>query len=418
MDPDRVPPPTDHATAARATAAPAPLASDPLASAPPASDPRASGPLADAGAPRVVCMLCPGGTEHAGGIGRWAGYMRTAWREAALSPPLEIVDTRGFGGWRVAAATFARALARLAALRVRGRLGLIHVNLSVRGSSLRKCIIGLLARLAGVKFVLHLHSGRFFAFHAGLPYPGRLALRLLFAAAERVVVLGEVWADRVVAVLGVPRDRITVLYNAAPRPARLARGTPPDGICHIVMLGRLGAPKGVPELLEALAGETLRGRRWRATLAGDGDAAPVLAEAARSGIGGRVACPGWLDADAVSALLDEADILVLASRSENLPVSVIEALAHRVAVVSTRVGSLGELLEDGVSALLVPVRDPPALAGALARLIDDAGLRARIAAGGHAVFRARLDAAVAAPRLAALYRAVMDRAVMDRSPVP
>ena len=84
--------------------------------------------------------------------------------------------------------------------------------------------------------------------------------------------------------------------------------------------------------------------------------------------------------------------------------SVLEALAHGVAVVATPVGTTPEILENGVSALLVPPGDVTALGEALARLIDDPALRGRIAAAGHGVFRARLDIALAAERLTELYR--------------
>ncbi|MBS0559436.1 MAG: glycosyltransferase family 4 protein [Proteobacteria bacterium] len=355
----------------------------------------------------VVCMLCPGGTEHAGGIGRWAGYMLHEWRDQGLTPPLEIVDTRGFGGWTVAGTTFARALWRLLTLRRRGRLGIIHANLAVRGSAVRKCIVGVFARAAGVPLIVQLHAGHFFDFYDNLPPPGRLALRKLFASAARIIVLGHVWQERVVAELGIPSERITVLYNSVHAPARLARTDAPDGVCHIVMLGRLGPPKGLPELLEAMASEGMRARAWRATLAGDGDVEAVMTEARRRGIADRVVCPGWLGADAVAALLAQADILVLPSRSENLPVAVIEALAYRIAVVTTPVGATPELVEDGVSALFVPTRNPEALAEALGRLIDDPVLRAEIARRGHEVFTARLDASVAAPILASIYQTVM-----------
>jgi len=355
----------------------------------------------------VVCMLCPGGTEHAGGIGRWAGYMLREWQDQNLRPPLEIVDTRGYGGWLVAGRAFLRALWRLAVLRRQGRLGIIHANLAVRGSAVRKCIVGLLARAMGVPLIVQLHAGHFFDFYDNLPYPGRFALRQLFAHAARVIVLGNVWQERVTAELGIPPDRITVLYNSVRTPERLARTEAPDLVCHIVMLGRLGPPKGVPELLEAMASEAMRARKWRATLAGDGDVGAVMAEARRLGIADRIDCPGWLGADAVAQLLLQTDILVLPSRSENLPVAVIEALSYRIAVVTTPVGATPELVQDGVSALFVPTRNSDALARALARLIDDPEFRAEIARRGHDVFTARLDASVAAPILASIYQAMM-----------
>jgi glycosyltransferase involved in cell wall biosynthesis len=352
-------------------------------------------------------MLCPGGVEHSGGIGRWAGYMEREWTRQALRPPLEIVDTRGFGGPAVGVRAFASALARLCRLRARGELALVHANLSADGSTLRKALVALLARALRVPLVVHLHSGRFFRFYARLPRPLQRAVRRLFARAERVIVLGSVWRDQVVEILGVPPGKIMVLPNAVGRPSALARDAPPDGVCHIVFLGRLFPPKGVPELIEALASPALAGRPWRATLAGDGDAASYRAAAESGGIADRVAFPGWLQQDAVGALLREADLVVLPSHSENLPVSVVEALAYRVAVVATPVGATPELIADGESALFVPVGDSVALAAALARLIDDPALRRRIAEAGHRVFLDKLDAAAAARSLVALYKSVL-----------
>jgi glycosyltransferase involved in cell wall biosynthesis len=95
--------------------------------------------------------------------------------------------------------------------------------------------------------------------------------------------------------------------------------------------------------------------------------------------GGRVRALGWLDRDAVAAALDEADIMVLPSVSEGLPVALLEARAHGTAVVATRVGGIPEAITDGVDGVLVAPRDPAALARAIAQLASDPARRARLA---------------------------------------
>ncbi|MBS0560094.1 MAG: glycosyltransferase family 4 protein, partial [Proteobacteria bacterium] len=222
--------------------------------------------------------------------------------------------------------------------------------------------------------------------------------------------------DQVIAELGVPPAKVSAFYNAVAMPARLAREAPPDGVCHIVMLGRLGKRKGLPQLLDALSSETMRARPWRATLAGDGEVEATRAALRRTRMDSRVVCTGWLDADAVARLLHKADILVLPSLAEGLPIAILEALAHRVAVVATPVGSTPELLRDGDSAVFVPPGDAAALAAGLSSLIDDPAKRARIAAAGHAVFSARLDAAVSATALQAMYREILAPATVHQHP--
>jgi glycosyltransferase involved in cell wall biosynthesis len=354
----------------------------------------------------IVMLSCDGFTR--GGIGRWVSYVFAAWAEIADAPPLRMIDTRAPSG-RVGPSivAFARAMATLAWLCLSGRVGLVHANVADRGSTARKLIATAIAGLFGVKAVVHLHSGSYFDFYRGLSAVGRWAVRRMFNRAAKVIVLGKVWEDAVVAELEVPRANVVVLFNGAPSPApggpgRLAAAAE----CHIVMLARLGRPKGVDDLMIALGSDMLRTLPWRATLAGSG-APPYQAEAVARGLAERIVFPGWVGPDAAEALLRTADILVLPSHFECMPVSVIEAMAHGVAVVTTPVGAVPEIVADGVSGLLVPVRDPAALATALARLIAEPLLRKRLGAGGRAVFEASLDVRQSARRLAALYALIM-----------
>ncbi len=360
-------------------------------------------------APKRIAMMVPGGLEHSGGIGRWAGYVTLAWRDQDLQPPLEIIDTRGFGNAGVAAWSFLKALARLIVLGLGGRLGVIHANLSVRGSTVRKYGIGVLARLMGVPLVLHLHGSSYATFYEGLPGFFQRRVRALFGQAEQVIVLGESWADWVSAALSVPRSKITVLYNGVRAPDPAPRPGVAGAACHIVLLGRIGARKGVPELLAALSSDALRQRRWRATLAGDGEVDTYAREAATRGLAGRVVFTGWLDAPQAAALIADADILVLPSHAENFPISVIEALANRVAVVTTPIGATPELLTQDRSVRFVPVGDADALADTLCALIDDPESRSRIAAAGHEVFVEKLDIDMLAAKLASLHARLLVR---------
>ena len=345
-------------------------------------------------------MLVPGGRDHAGGIGRWAGYLEDSWTVQQLQPSLALIDTRDTGHAGRAAVAFTGALARLIRLRLTGRLGAVHANLSTRGSTVRKWIVSVLTSVLGVPLVLHLHGSGYDRFYADLPGFWQRRVVGLFRRAERVVVLGQSWADWVTQTLQIAPDRVEILYNGVPLPVCQSRV---PGPCRILLLGRLGARKGVPELLAALGSPALRARAWTATLAGDGDVSGARHTVEATGLADRITLPGWLDADAAAALLAQADILVLPSHAENFPISIIEALAATVAVIATPVGATPELLVDDQSALFVPVGDVDALAAALARLIDEPDRRSAIAAAGHAVFRAQLDIDMLAVRLAALH---------------
>jgi glycosyltransferase involved in cell wall biosynthesis len=175
-------------------------------------------------------------------------------------------------------------------------------------------------------------------------------------------------------------ERSVVIHNAvdvtaAPRSPH-DRATP-----RLIAVGRLKAPKDFVTLVRALA--ALRGRTYEALIVGDGpDRGAVEAEIERLGLEGRVQLAG--ERSDVPELLAASDVFVLSSRSEGLPVSVLEAMAAQLPVVASRVGGLGELVVDGETGLLVPPGDETALAEALGRLVDDRELRRKLGAAGRA----------------------------------
>jgi glycosyltransferase involved in cell wall biosynthesis len=109
--------------------------------------------------------------------------------------------------------------------------------------------------------------------------------------------------------------------------------------------------------------------------------------------------------DDATRLIAGADLFVLASHHEGLPVSVMEALVLGVPVVAPEVGGLREAVTDGESGILVQPGDPAALAGAIERVATDAELRAKLAAGAVRD-GARFSSAGAIARVEAIYRAV------------
>jgi glycosyltransferase involved in cell wall biosynthesis len=192
-----------------------------------------------------------------------------------------------------------------------------------------------------------------------------------------------------------------VLPNATRQPTLPHRGGGEQA--HILFLGRIGDRKGVPQLGDALA-RMLPIANWRATIAGDGALELARQRAVELGLADRVALPGWADADAVAALIADADIMVLPSFEENLPMSIIEGMASGLAIVATPVGAVEDIVSDGETGLLVPAGDVDALAAALTRLVTDPALRQRLGAAGLAVHRARLDIEPYVDRLAAIWK--------------
>ncbi len=296
---------------------------------------------------------------------------------------------------------FVRALLRIAAWSLRGRGRIVHVHATVRGSAYRKSLCLLLAKVLRRRVVVQVHSGPgdIAAFRAGLGRSSLALFRSALAAADAVLTVSGASAAAL-AEAGV-RGEIGVVPNPAPPAPAFERAEPEDGRLHLAYLGGFANPaKGGDVLLEALERLLTGVHRLRVTMAGPGELSPeARALCERSAA---VEWVGWLDADAKDELLRDATVLVMPSRSEGLPMALLEAMAYGMAVLATRVGGIPEVVDDGVEGLLVPAEDPVALAEALNRLAADPEFRARLAAAARARAE-RLDAVEVAGRLEALY---------------
>lgn len=132
------------------------------------------------------------------------------------------------------------------------------------------------------------------------------------------------------------------------------------------------AIKAMPAILAACPGARL-------TIAGSGPALAALTQlAAGQGVAGAVRFTGRLDPDAMAALYREADLVLNPTRVDNMPNSVLEAMASGVPVISSAVGGVPFVIENGVTGLLVRPDDPQAMADAAISLLDAAPRRAAL----------------------------------------
>jgi glycosyltransferase involved in cell wall biosynthesis len=283
----------------------------------------------------------------------------------------------------------------------------VHVNSSKAG------LLGRLAAwIAGVPIrVYTVHGWAFSASSGPSAIVYRRAERLAARLTTRTVCVseGERAAGLAARTCG---ERTTVVIrngiDAAGRPVAHP-GTNP---VRLVTVGRLQAPKDPLTFIRALGRMTER--HWTATLVGDGvDRPSVESEVRRLGLGEAVALPGTRDD--VIEILAASQVFVLSSRSEALPVSILEAMAAGLPIVASRVGGVAELVVEGETGLLVPPGRPDVLAGAIERLIDDPGLRERMGAAA----RVRVEAEFAVDSFVAAHDALYRHELAHRGlPLP
>ncbi len=269
----------------------------------------------------------------------------------------------------------------------------------------------LAARRVGAALVLHEH----FADPRMPAYQG-LADRMLARFTDRAIAVSGSTRDFLVRERHVPAKRVRLIWNGAPlaefAPVTLATalatrrelGLPADAPV-VGSISRLSEQKGHRHLLDAAARVLPRRKDTRFLIVGDGDQmGPLRQQADALGIAPSVVFAGHrLD---VPALLGALDVFCISSTYEGTPLALFEAMAAGKAIVSTAVDGCREVLEDGVTGLLVPPRDPDALAAALLRALADEALRASLAKRAREA-SARYDIAACVAQMQDLYDEVL-----------
>jgi glycosyltransferase involved in cell wall biosynthesis len=323
------------------------------------------------------------------------GPLRTAAAEAGVRfVGLEHVR-RSINPWRDVA-----GFVELVRLLRRERPDILHASSSKAG------VLGRLAAwVAGVPIRIFTVHGWAFSAYSGLAGSAyRWADRLARPLTTVTICVSENERAAGIRARTCSAERTVVIRNAAPLDGA-SRARHDGARPLLVAVGRLKAPKDFVTLVRALR---LLRPGFEALIVGDGPDRPTLeSEIRRLHLEDRVRLTG--ERHDVPDLLAAADVFVLSSESEGLPVSVLEAMATGLPVVASRVGGLPELIVDGETGLLVEPRDPDALAAALERLVADRALRRELGAAGRAYAEAHFDPESFARAHVNLYAAELGR---------
>jgi glycosyltransferase involved in cell wall biosynthesis len=151
----------------------------------------------------------------------------------------------------------------------------------------------------------------------------------------------------------------------------------------VLFLGWIYDFKGVYDLLHAWVLFRQRCPGWKLVVGGKGEVDRFLAEADRLGVRPDLEFLGWAGPETKVAELRRADIVVLPSYSEGMPVSVLEGMAYGAAVATTPVGGVPDMMQEGVHGMWMQPGDIGGIAETLARLAESAELRRRLARAAY-----------------------------------
>jgi len=295
--------------------------------------------------------------------GRWFSALRLAWR------------TRSPGAKALLYQLFYFAEAGVLAAHLKAK-GVVHLHNHFGNSS---CTVAMLtSEISGIPYSFTEHGPALFF------EPMRWRIDEKIARARSIVAISHFCRSQLMLFSDQRHwPRISIVHCGVD-PDRYGRKPRDSFGKRVLFVGRLDAVKGAPLLLRAFAALQKDHPDATLTLIGDGPDRPGLESQTRAlGLGDAVTFAGYQPQEAVADFLEEADMLVLPSFAEGVPVVLMEAMASRIPVIATQVAGVPELIADGEAGFVVPPGDVPTLAARMHTLLSDPDLCRRMGIAGR-----------------------------------
>lgn len=277
---------------------------------------------------------------------------------------------------------------------------IVHVHGASDNSFWRKRIFIYLAKSLGKKIVYHVHGGGFKEFYNCNPE----AVKSLFNKVDVVVALSSSW--RAFFETELAHDNVEVIENVVSPPFLFPVKS--DQRIHFLFLGKLGRGKGIYDLMDALADDidALTGKVVL-HIGGNGEVDQVQQRIRELGLECVVVFEGWVAGEKKTDLLNMADVYIMPSYNEGLPISILEAMAYGLPIISTPVGGIPEILVDNENGILVAPGDRKAIGKAVLRMVKDEDFRRKAGESSYRKVQPYFPESVSG-KLEAMYRELLD----------
>jgi len=323
-------------------------------------------------------------------------------------PDIEIqhIATRDEGSIFYRGIVFGKALGLLVWRLLIRETDLVHIHIADGGSILRKSIIAVIAFLFHKPVLLQAHGAVFHINYSGLPKYAQQSISWIFRQCHGLIALTSFWKDFYVSNLGLDTKRVFVLLNPTEIPNQL-----PNRInslkVKLVFLGRIGQRKGTFDLINAFA--SLPANLINCSeliIAGDGEIEQGQRLVESFNLTEKIKFLGLINAQQRDLLLATADIYVLPTYNEGLPLALLEAMAWGLPVITTPVSGIPDVVTSGKNGLLVTPGNIQQLSETIQLLIEDEDLRHSLGRVARETV-ASLDVEFYWQHLAEIYRLVL-----------
>lgn len=248
------------------------------------------------------------------------------------------------------------------------KIKIVHIHTASYNSFYRSSYYIKVAKFFNKKVILHIHGGGFKEFHKTNPKKISSILNLC----DRIITLSKSWKTFFERITN--NIQIDIVENLV-SPPNLEKCKINNKV-HLLFLGLICNDKGIFDLIEVIhQNENFLKNKMILHIGGNGDIKKLETLINKYQLNDWVIYEGWVSGDNKNKLLQKSDIFILPSYIEGLPMSIIEAMTYGKPIISTNVGGIPELIENGINGILFNPGDKLMMKHAITELIDNANKR-------------------------------------------
>lgn len=275
---------------------------------------------------------------------------------------------------------------------------IVHIHLSEPSSAKRKLLFFYCARIFRKKIIVHFHA---FSPETTIEGNCQWLYRHLFSRANRVIVLSKMWQNKVSEAFSL--NNVIVLYNPCAAESNDMLYTKQKAILYA---GALCARKGYADLLRAFSKIADVHKDWKLIFAGNGDVEEGVRLSKELGIEQQCLFLGWISGDEKDKVFKESSIFCLPSYAEGFPMAVLDAWAYGLPVITTPVGGIPDIVNDGENSLLFSPGNIDELSTKLDLLIKDDVLRKKLSEEANKLAKTVFNVSTIARELGHIYESI------------
>lgn len=244
------------------------------------------------------------------------------------------------------------------------RYDLFHIHMASYGSTFRKALYVLMLKRRRKRVILHIHGGSYLAFYEGLSGKKKKFVIETLKKADLVIALSEQWKRDFEITFGI-KNCIAVCngINVETYKSAQPKGKEQEG--NFLFLGRLSRKKGIYDLIDAIEKVVVSNKNIKCFVAGDGEIIKVSERIKSKGLEKYFEIAGWVEHEDKKRLMAKSSVMILPSYNEGLPMAILESMAAGLAIISTDVGAIPEVIQSNENGFLVQPGNVNELAAAI-----------------------------------------------------